>query len=353
MLHGLMSAHGRYAADAKTQQAASSFALPLIDKAIKGLERIPFGPLLIADFGAADGANSIEPISRALDALRERGALRPVGVVHTDIPGNDFSALCEMLETSPDRYTVEHPWARPLMAGRSPFGRVFSDGTLHFGWSASTLQWLSEIPAPVDGHFFAQLSEDRDARAAYSECSGADWLKFLESRAAELTVGAAIVIADVAVDQKGSFGAEGLFQTLNDALRDCVEKQLIDEQEYEAINYPAWFRSLSEVRAPFAPRFEAPGGEQLELEVSEPHSLEDPFRKLLEDGDVQGYAAAQAEFLEGFLGPSFAAALDQERPDAEREQAMAQLWERVRERVAEEPASPTHRLFTALIRRTR
>lgn len=352
MLHALMTAQARHAAGSGREPVAAS-AYPLIDRAIDDLDPIPFGPLLIADFGAADGANSIEPISRALDALHERGALRPVGVVHTDIPGNDFSALCETLETSPDRYTVEHPWARPLMAGRSPFGRVFSDGTLHFGWTASTLHWLSEIPAPVDGHFFAQLSEDRDARAAYSECSGADWLKFLESRAAELTVGAAIVIADVAVDQKGSFGAEGLFQTLNDALRDCVEKELIDEQEYEAINYPAWFRSLSEVRAPFAPRFEAPGGEQLELEVSEPHSLEDPFRKLLEDGDVQGYAAAQADFLEGFLGPSFAAALDQERPDSEREQAMARLWERVRERVAEEPASPTHRLFTALIRRTR
>ena len=353
MLHGLMSAHGRYATESKTQQAASSFGLPLIDKAIRGLERIPFGPLLIADFGAADGTNSIEPISRALDALRDRGALRPVGVVHTDIPGNDFSALCETLETSPDRYTVERPWARPLMAGKSLYGRVFSDGALHFGWTASTLHWLSEIPAPVDGHFFAQQSEDRDAREAYSECSAADWLKFLESRAAELTVGAATVIADVAVDKKGSFGAEGLFQTLDDAIRDCVERELFDEREYESINYPAWFRSLSEVRAPFAPRFEAPGGEQLELEASESHSLDDPFRKLLEDGDAQAYAAAQAGFLEGFLGPTFAGALDDERPDAEREQAMAGLWERVRERIAEEPSSPTHRLFTALIRRTR
>jgi hypothetical protein len=84
--------------------------------------------------------------------------------------------------------------------------------------------------------------------------------------------------------------------------------------------------------------------------------MDDPFLAALDEtGDVGAYAAAQAGFLEGFLGPSFASALAGTRPEAERRAALSELWDTARRLIAADPrgVSPRYRLVTALIRRAR
>ena len=77
--------------------------------------------------------------------------------------------------------------------------------------------------------------------------------------------------------------------------------------------------------------------------------MEDPFRAPLEEsGDAEAYARAQVGFLEGFLAPSFAAALGEaQRPSID------EVWASARRLIAEDPAavSPSYRLVTALVRR--
>ena len=102
---GVMEAAGGYAQRSATQHTAAAAGLPLIRAAIEQAELPASGsPLLLADFGAAQGNNSLDAMACALTVLRERAPGRPAFVVHTDIPGNDFNTLCETLETSPDRY---------------------------------------------------------------------------------------------------------------------------------------------------------------------------------------------------------------------------------------------------------
>ncbi len=82
--------------------------------------------------------------------------------------------------------------------------------------------------------------------------------------------------------------------------------------------------------------------------------MDDPFRAAFEEsGDADAYAAAQARFLEGFLAPSFAAALDASRPEADRHAASRELWATARRLIAADPraVSPSYRLVTGLIRR--
>jgi SAM dependent carboxyl methyltransferase len=351
---GVMAGAGRYAEESATQHGAASFGFPLIPAAVAQLEPPAGGPLLLADFGAAQGTNSLEAIRRALAALAERVPGRPALVVHSDIPGNDFTTLCDTLETSDARYTRDRPDVLPLMAGRSLYDRVLPPATLSFGWTASTLHWLRRTPGPVTDHFFVQLAQDGDARAAYAEQSARDWRDFLDHRAAELAPGAGIVIVDVAMGEDGTMGSEALFDRLNDALVETREAGLLSAAEFARIVYPTWFRSLAELRAPFAPHHVAPGGEAVELAELAPAILDDPFRPAYErTGDARAYAAAQVGFLAAFLEPSFAAALDRGRPDAERAAVVDEIWERARRLIAAEPltVSPRYRLVTALIRR--
>jgi hypothetical protein len=332
-----MAAAGEYAEESATQHGAAAFGFPLIPRAAESVVLPPAGePLLLADFGAAQGTNSLEAMRRALAAFADRSAF----VVHTDLPGNDFTTLARTLETSPDRYDRDRPDAVPLMSARSLYDRVFPAGRLHFGWTASTLHWLRAAPGPVRDHFFVQLSRDEDARRAYRDESQRDLRDFLRHRAEELAPGAGVVIVDVAMGDDGTMGSEALFDRLNDALVEIHERGLIDADELARMVYPTWFRSLDEVRAPFAEDI------GLELAALEPVTMDDPFRAQLDDAEA--YAAAQVGFMQGFLEPSFAAALsDAHRP------ALAEVWTAARRRIAADPAavSPRYRLMTALVRR--
>ena len=347
---GVMAGGGRYAESSTTQHGAAGLGLSLIEPAAARAELEADGPLLIADFGAAEGTNSLLPIGAALDTFARRAPGRPVFVVHTDIPGNDFSGLCETLERSPQRYTARHPEALPLMAGRSLYDRIFPAGRLRFGWTASTLHWLSEAPGTVRGHFFVQLSDDAEAKARFAARSAADWRRFLDARAAELAPGAGVVIVDVAMDEEGTMGSEALFECLNRALASCHERGTLDAGELERIAYPTWFRSAAEMRAPFAPTYEAAGGERLELVELQPTILPDPFDP---HGDPGSYARSQVAFLSGFLAPSFAAALREDRTPDERSAALDAVWSLTRDYIAADPVavSPRYRLVAALIAR--
>jgi hypothetical protein len=341
-----MAGHGAYARQSQTQHGAAAIGLPSIAPAIAGAGLGPGDePLLIADFGAAQGTNSLAPIGFALDAIAATAGERPVFVVHADIVGNDFTTLASTLETSPERYTLAHPGALPLMAGRSLYGPVLPAGSLSFAWTASTLHWLSEAPGPVHGHFFVQLSADEAAKAVYAERSAADWTAFLDARAGELVPGGAVVIVDVAMDAEGLMGSEALFDALNDALQQRGEEGVLSDAELDRIVYPTWFRSEGEMRAPFGGSgiYETPAGGGIELRELRLERLPDPFDP---DGDAGEYARGQAGFLSGFLGPSFAAALDPDRGAPDREAALERVWAVARELIAADPraVSPDYQL---------
>ncbi|MGH3638298.1 MAG: SAM-dependent methyltransferase, partial [Mycobacterium sp.] len=90
---------GFYTAASRLQAAGLRRAITLFERAaeVVPLPRSP-RPVVIADYGAATGHNSLLPIGAAIAVLRKR--TRPehsVLVTHTDIPENDFTALFRTL----------------------------------------------------------------------------------------------------------------------------------------------------------------------------------------------------------------------------------------------------------------
>src|SRR5918993_2889711 len=117
----VMKGHGFYNEHSRPQQKADSLGLPLLEQAV-GEMTVPQGaePAAVADFGAAQGRNSLGPMRLAVEKVRRRtAASTPIVVVHTDLPQNDFGSLFALVERSPERYLrgVENAFA--LAAGKT------------------------------------------------------------------------------------------------------------------------------------------------------------------------------------------------------------------------------------------
>ena len=143
--------------------------------------------IVIADYGASEGRNSLLPMARAISALRARvGPERAISVVHTDVPDNDFAALFETLANDPESYLKDDPNAFAYAVGRSYFEQLMPSLSVTLGWSSWAIQWLSRVPAPIPDQVQVAYSRDPAAREAFARQAAEDWRRFLLMRGREL-----------------------------------------------------------------------------------------------------------------------------------------------------------------------
>ena len=84
-----------YTASSRLQAAGLDAAMALFEEAAAAVPLPkPPQPIVIADYGAASGHNSLLPVSAAIAVLRKRTRHdHSLLVVHTDLPDNDFTAM--------------------------------------------------------------------------------------------------------------------------------------------------------------------------------------------------------------------------------------------------------------------
>jgi hypothetical protein len=344
---GEMAGHGYYDHHSLAQHSAGSFGFPLLERAAAA---VPLddatGALVIADLGAAGGANELEPMRLAIDGLRGRGCERAVSVVHTDIPSNDFSTLFENVEGSPDSY-LHQPGVFAFAAGRSFYERIFPGASVTLGWSGIAVHWLSRVPEPVPDHVYCAFATG-DARAALARQSAEDWRGFLTARAAELVPGGQVVVVGGAASDDGTSGAEALMDALDASLRDAVAAKRLAADEYAAMTIPTWNRTAAEFAAPFAPDGSTTAA-GLTLVEQGFQVLDDPYLAAYrESGDADAFATAASGFLRAFTEPSLIEPLD--RPQPERTAIADVVYAGVRARLAADPARFETRWRVALLR---
>lgn len=355
---GVMAGDGFYDRHSATQQGAAAIGLDLLRDGIADAQLTGPASLKIADLGCAQGHNSLAPMQAAIGAVRSRSTA-DIDIVHTDLPGNDWSSLFEVIELDPASYLVGHETdVHPSVIGRSFYEELFAPATLTAAWSSSSLHWLSATPGPITDNFFVQSSTDHAAIERYRSRSATDWTDFLARRSVELAPTASVVFVDVLMGEArdgvaGTMGSEALFDTLEQALRAARSAGTVAAEEYAAMVYPTWFRTLDDVRAPFAPAFTGPGGETLQLITLEPTTLADPFLPAYEiSGDAAAYARQQTGFLRAFLEPSFGTALPS-RTAQQRTAVLDAVFADTERRIAAAPraVSPTYKLVAGRIRR--
>ena len=155
---------------------------------------------MIADYGSSEGHNSLSSLIAAIGALRERiGRKRAISVVHTDLPGNDFTALFKVLASDPGSYLRGDPAVFPCAVGRSFYEQILPSSSVTLGWSSWAVQWLSRVPALIPDQVQVAYSRDAAAQAAFSKQAAEDWRCFLTHRGAELRSGGRLVVLSMAL----------------------------------------------------------------------------------------------------------------------------------------------------------
>src|SRR5215472_15946612 len=252
-LHGVMEAKGAYNKYAKLPAGGAALALPLFDKAVQAVDLDAEGrPVVIADYGSAQGKNSMAPMQLAIRGLRRRiGPNRAISIFHIDQPSNDFATLFAVLDGDPDRYVMGEPNVFPAAIGRSFYQSVLPPGSVHLGWSSYAAVWLSEIPALIPGHFFPAHSTGM-VRAEFDSQGVKDWEAFFSLRAKELCPGGRLVVVLPALADDGTSGFTHVVDEANAALEEMVADGAITAEERSRMAVGAYPRRKRDLLAPFA-----------------------------------------------------------------------------------------------------
>lgn len=323
-----------YTATSRLQAAGLRRAITLFEQAaeVVPIPRSP-RPVVIADYGAATGHNSLLPIGAAIAVLRKR--TRPehsVLVTHTDVPGNDFSALFATLTGDPDSYLKKDHAAFASAVGRSYYTQIVPSNSVNLAWSAWSIQWLARTPMPIPDHVIAGHCRDEAVRAAYAKQAARDWHEFVAFRGRELAPGGRLVVMTMAVTDDGDLGYGPLLDAIAATLNDLVARKLVSDDEVLAMSIPVTGRRAGDFRSPFAP---SGTFEKLTIEHLEVFDAEDRFwAQYRADGKAAALGTRWAAFLRtAAFGPLVADLPAERRPGV-----LDALCSGVAERLAADPA---------------
>ena len=302
-----------YSAASRLQAAGLRQAITLFEHAaeVVPIPRSP-RPIVIADYGAGTGHNSVLPISAAIAVLRRR--TRPehsVLVTHTDLPANDFTALFRTLADDPDSYLQRDLASFASAVGRSYYSQILPSNSVNLGWSSWALQWLAKVPMPVGDHLLAAYAGDERIRAAYARQAAHDWHEFVAFRGRELCPGGQIVVTTMGVDEDGQLGFGPLVDAMMDTLTELVGTGVLTADEHGRMSVPIVGRNAKDFESPFAP---SGTFEKLSITHMELFDAEDRFwRQYQSDRKTDVFGTRWAAFLRAALFPTLALALDGNR----------------------------------------
>jgi len=326
-----------YTAASRLQAAGLSGAIKLFEEAANAVPLPkPPQPIVVADYGASTGHNSLLPICSAIAVLRKR--TRPehsVLVAHTDVADNDFSVMFQTLEDDPDSYLKKDAATFASAIGRSFYTQILPSNSVNLGWSSWAIQWLGRVPSPVFDHLQVAFSGDENVKLAYAKQAAFDWHEFVAFRGRELCPGGRVVVLTTAVGDDGEFGHRPLFASMVAELADLVAQGLVTEEEVQRMCIPMVSRRASDFVSPFAPkgRFE-----RVEIEHLEVFDAEDRFwTQYRVDHDAKAFGAQWAAFARASVFPTMATALDEGRTDPRRAEFLDRLEAGVAARMAAEP----------------
>jgi len=302
-----MTGGGFYNANSATQWAAIEAVLPWLREAARNLAfDVGTGAITFADFGCSEGANSIAVMR---DLLTETLPLtdRPFQTVHSDLPTNDFSKL--FLGLRPDGRSVfgeERIYSAAVVG--SMYDQLLPPGSVSLATTFNAIGFLSKRPTDtLPGYILpngpsavrANGSVSEEDRAAFARQAQDDVTAFLKARAGELVPGGSLLMQVFGCKGEART-CDGLYDLLNDAVLDHVQRGEISRQIYEHYYQPVYFRNLNELTVPMADP--ASGAAELfTLEHAESYEVPVPFVEAFHSGgSLDRYAKDYVNFFRAF-----------------------------------------------------
>eukprot|EP01102_Stenamoeba_stenopodia_P005934 TRINITY_DN16641_c0_g1_i1.p1 TRINITY_DN16641_c0_g1~~TRINITY_DN16641_c0_g1_i1.p1 ORF type:complete len:398 (+),score=90.10 TRINITY_DN16641_c0_g1_i1:2-1195(+) len=258
-------------------------------------------PFVIADYGAADGGTSRMFMRNAIETIRARisDSRYPISIFYEDVPNNDFSALFGLMHSQEEPHRSLSPYHLNenvfiFGAGTTFYQQVLPDETVHFGFSATAMHWLSRLPTTLTDEIhsvaLSNNSTNSDANSKQRELFAAqakkDWETILLHRARELVDGGKLLIVMFSIDAQGRYLGHNpevcradMFSTLNNIWRQLRDENVISKEEYEKITFPQYYRTRAELLEPFQDPNSPVSKEGLVVECVESHLIRCPYHE--------------------------------------------------------------------------
>jgi len=243
-----------YSRISATARAVDRFVEPRVATYIESIRETVAGmppgrPFVIADYGAADGANSSRLFKGIVEQLRAINPALAVRLVYVDIAGPapfrrfwEGSALADAENVGAEYIQCSFYEPLPDLAGR-----------VNLALSSTALHWFDT--RAVDPSFFRhpqciqpnQMPEGE--RALFAARWKDDWRRFLIERSHDLADGGLLVLANLS-DLGGSrWPASAGYDRLRDACAALHREGRLSKEELEAIFVPDYFATPDEMRA--------------------------------------------------------------------------------------------------------
>ena len=293
-------------------------------------------PIVVADYGAANGHNSLKPLSAAIAVLRRRTRHdHAILVAHTDVPRNDFAALFSTVADDPESYLHSDTATFTSAVGRSFYDQIVPSKTVNLGWTSWAIQWLSRTPCEVHDHVHVSRSRDEAVQSAFADQAALDWHNFVAFRGRELAPEGRLVALTLAADEDDTAGFGPLLDAIVEALDAQARDGLLKPDELRRMAIPTFARAEKDFRAPFAPKGRFEG---LMIEHLEMFNAEDRFWARYQlDHDAEAFGEQWAAFARFVLFPSLVAALDGGVHDERAGHFVEQLTGAVAQRLSSAP----------------
>lgn len=340
-----MSGGGVYSLATLGAKHVIDAATPLVTDAIDSLPEASLAAgFTLSDMGTADAGTSLTMVAQAIEAIRMRRPGIPVTIVYSDQPRNDFNALVANVhglgpfETYLDRFDDVFP----LVSGTSFYARILPPESVHIGFSATAMHWLSARVCNISNHVQAVGAEGEEL-AAFRAQAHADWRRILRHRAAELKPGGKLVLINFARDDQGRYlgntGGVNMFDTFNRIWLDFVAQNRITREEYQNMTLPQYYNTVEEFCAPLQDPDDPVYQAGLRLEHIDTRIVKCPFAEsFAEHGDAARFADEYIPTIRTWNESIYYSGLSSERPEAERRQIIEDYYATYRDLVRTSPA---------------
>lgn len=306
------------------------------------------GPIVLADFGAADGGTSESALRKCIEQIRSRFPDNQIQVTYTDLPSNDFSALFKnLLGVGPQAahtYLTDIENVFVSACGIGFHRQLLPNASLDIGFSATAMHYISEKPCPIENHVH-MVGASGETLTAYADQARQNWNDLLVARAKELRPGGRLVMLNFGIDEEGRYlgntGGINMFDTFADIWGQMCNEGTISQAEFVNTSFPQYYRTVEEFCAPFkdsdSPVYQA----GLRLVSAKTGVVGCPYRRAF---DEAGSAMSAREFAKNYVPTLrswseavFLSGLDDARPADERHQIVDAFYQRYEDRVASDP----------------
>ena len=339
-----MKGAGYYSKATTGARDAINLAVPMLTDAVARMGLKDAGPAFrAADLGCADGGTSIHMWRQVLADVRARVPHRPIEIVYTDLPRNDFSQLFKTVhgQTDLETYYGAIPDVYPMASATSFHQAIFAAESVNLMFSATATHYISKAPCNISNHVH-MVGATGDERRRWDDIGRIEWERLLHLRAREMVKGGRLVFLNFGIDAQGRYlghtGGVSMFDTFDRLWRGMATDGRITEAEYVATNFPQVYRTADQFTDPLRDAASPVYRAGLRLELVEERHLVCPYaRAFAEHKDAARFAREYIPTLRSWSEPTFAAGLSQARPAEQRAAILDEYFGRYERLVAAEP----------------